>query len=281
MPDFYFAKQDKVLEPKAKGFYYLYCIKKKNLALQEFCSRERGIDKKKVYALAYKHIEAVITKVDPEAFGSKGIETNFENPAWLQEKIKNHHKVIEQAMKYGSVIPLKFLALFQSEKELKNILKKQYRKFQKLLDKLRGKIEIGVKVYLINKQELAIAIKQEDKELIEMNKKRLSKPIGIQYFLEKKIQEKLLDKIDEQIDRSIKKIVQALSFFSVEKPVINKSLPGQFTDENKELVINVSFLLSKEGLEEFQRAIKRLYDYYLAKGLYITYNGPWPPYNFV
>ena len=63
--------------------------------------------------------------------------------------------------------------------------------------------------------------------------------------------------------------------------MINKLLPEGLSDKGEEMVLNVSFLISREKLEEFQKVVRRLHDYYFPEGLWVEYTGPWPPFSFV
>lgn len=259
------------------NFYYLYCLKDKT----EKKFSTKGMDRKKVYTLPYRNIEAVITEVGPAEFDPEKIKLKLENLKWAEEKVRNHEAVIEEAMKDSPVIPLKFLTLYKSKTAVTDILKEQYKKFRELLNKLREKAEWGLKVYVVDKENLVGAIKKEDKEIVKMKQELTTKPEGVKYFLEKKMNEKILEKVNKQLDKYTKDIFGAFSPFSVMEPVINKLLPQELIGKGREMIFNVSFLIPKEKFEEFQGTIRRLHDYYFPKGLWIECNGPWPPYSFV
>lgn len=258
-------------------FYYLYCLKDKTK--EKFSSE--GMDKKKVYTLSYKNIEAVVTEVDPVEFEPERIELKMENPKWAEEKIRNHERVIEEAMKDSPVIPLKFLTLYKSKESLLNIFKKQYKQFRILLDKLREKAEWGVKVYVVDKEKVAEEIKKEDEGISEIKKELALKPEGVKYFLEKKLEGKISEKVDAELDKYTKDIFEALAPFSVEKPVVNNLLPPELSNKGKEMILNISYLILNEKVQEFQKTVERLRNYYSPKGLWVEYTGPWPPYSFV
>lgn len=259
-------------------YYYLYCLKEKTGGR---ISLRGGIDNKKVYTLPYKDIEAVITEVSRKEFDPKKIKSKLEDLKWAEEKIRNHEGVIEKAMKDSPVIPLKFLTLYETKESLGNVLEKQYKEFRKLLDRLKDKAEWGLKVYVIDKERLIESLKKEDKEIVKLKAEISSKPEGVKYFLEKKMNEKILEKIDAQLDKHIKDIFEAFAPFSIENPVINKLLPAELTNKGKEMILNVSYLISKEKVGEFQKRVARLHEYYFPKGLWLEYIGPWPPYGFV
>lgn len=264
-------------------FYYLYCLKDRGGEKISLA----GIDKKKVYTIPYQEIEAVVTEVNSAEFDPEKIKSKLEEDLkWTEEKVRNHQLVIEEAMKagtheVGAVIPLKFLTLYKSKESLHNTLKKQYKKFRALLDKLRGKAEWGLKIYVVDKEKLADAIKKEDEEIVKMKEELTSKPEGVKYFLEKQLNEKIAEKVDAQLDKYIKDIFEVLSPFSVEEPVINKLLPQELSNKGREMILNVSYLVPVEKVGEFQKTVQRLYDFYFPKGLWLEYTGPWPSYSFV
>lgn len=258
-------------------FCYLYCLADK--AKEKFSSK--GINKKKVYTLPYKDITAVVTEVDSQEFDPKKVKTKLEDSAWTEEKVRNHESVIREAMEGGPVIPLKFLTLYKSKIKIENLLKKQYRQFRNLLDKLKGKTEWGLKVYVVDKENLVEAIKKEDEEIIKMKVELSEKPEGVKYFLEKKMQERISEKISAQLDKYLKDIFEIFLPFSTEKPVINKLFPVGLADEGKEMILNVSYLVPDEKTGEFQRTVRKTDEFYYPKGLWLEFSGPWPPYNFV
>lgn len=260
------------------NFYYLYCLK--NKTQKKFSLK--GIDKREVYVLPYRDIEAVVTEVSRMEFDPKKVKSRLERDLrWTEEKIRNHETVVKEAMKDGSVIPLKFLTIYKSKTGITSILKKSYKKFRGLLDKLKRKTEWGVKVYIIDKEKLIEAIKQDDEELIKMKEELISTPEGARYFLEKKIDKRISEKIDEKLDKYTKDIFELLSSFSSEKPAINKLLSKEFTDKKGDVILSVSYLVSEERLKDFQKAVERLHKFYHPNGLWIEYSGPWAPYSFV
>ena len=258
-------------------FYYLYCLTDKGKDKFSF----KGIDKKKVYTLSHKDIKAVITEVDSREFNPKKIKTKLEDPVWAEEKVRNNESVIREAMEGGAVIPLKFLTLYKSKAKIENILKKQFGEFRQLLNKLKGKTEWGLKVYAVNKENLAEAIKKEDDEILKLKTEISEKPEGVKYFLEKKMQGRISEKLNAQLDKYLKDIFEIFLPFSMEKPVINKLLPEGLGDKGREMILNVSYLIPNEKAGEFQGTVRRIHEFYSPKGLWLEYTGPWPPYSFV
>jgi len=66
-------------------------------------------------------------------------------------------------------------------------------------------------------------------------------------------------------------------FIEILNKIAVSSKQGKLFSER--LAFNSSFLVDRDKIEEFSKAIEKLIDKY--KSLKIKYTGPWPPYNFV
>lgn len=256
------------------GFFYLYCIKDKTA--KRF-SLMKGMDDKRVYTISYEEIEAVVTEVSPTAFDAKEIEVKMGDNKWVEEKIRNHEFVIEEAMREGgTAIPLKFLTLYKTEESLIGALKNHYPEFQELLEKLKNKAEWGVKIYVANEKRLIEAIKKDDAEIKKLNDEIASAPPGVKYFLTKALNGKILKKIDERMEKYAEEIFKIFYSFSAQEPV-----PNRFWEGDKKMIWSNSYLIPREKTEKFKRMAGEVSLNYSSKGLALGCTGPWPPYNFV
>ena len=126
-----------------KGLY-LYCIREK----ADAGFSVKGIDGARILTLPYQDLQAVISGVSLEKFGSKEIHKKAEEDInWIKEKAQIHEEVIEEAMAEGSVIPMQFGVVFKNIRSLKQKLANYYEQFKKSLKKLAGKQEWGVRVF--------------------------------------------------------------------------------------------------------------------------------------
>lgn len=259
---------------------YLYCLRKKTPALVKAV---KTIDEGEAYTVLYKELEAVVSPVDLKEFGSEEIQKKAqEDVNWIKEKAQIHEHVIEKAMGVGEkiipVIPMKFGTIFKTKGNLDRMMGKYYSKFKVNIEKLKGKQEWGVKVYLdeevFEKQlEKSEAVRKKQKEITSL-------PKGMDFFAKKQIEEV----IKKEKNRKLEKIVQQV-FTSLQKPAVKanqgKNLDKAITGKKEPMVLNVNLLIRKEKVAEFQKEVKGLKTKYQNQGLIIQESGPWPPYNFV
>lgn len=182
---------------------YLYCVRKRINTPFPFSTK--GIDETlEVFTLPYQELEAVVSKISLEDFDSEAIQTKAqEDLKWIKEKAVIHEKVIEEAMRKDeeilSLIPMKFGTIFKEEKALKETLHKHYEQFTATLEKLEGKQEWGVKIYLTDKEKFEQVIKEKSAVIREKEKEIASLPEGMAYFMEGELKELLTKEKDREI----------------------------------------------------------------------------------
>lgn len=263
-----------------KGFY-LYCFREKNPAL---IKAVRTIDKGEASTLPYEKLEAVVSEVDLEKFSSNEIRRKAqEDVHWIKGKAQIHEHVIERAMVVGGrivpVVPMKFGTIFKTKKNLKQVLKKNYSKFKKLLEKLEDKQEWGVKVYL-DEEVFEKQLEKKSKTILKKKKEIDSLPKGADFFVKKQAEEiierekiRRLGKVTEKIFADLKKLAV--------KANQGKNLDRALTGRKEPMVLNANLLIKEEKAGKFQKEVNELKAKYKNLGLIIQESGPWPPYNFV
>ncbi|MFA5820170.1 MAG: GvpL/GvpF family gas vesicle protein, partial [Bacteroidales bacterium] len=118
---------------------YVYCIKEKTKEHPTFSLK--GIDGKgEVFTLTYRELEAIVSKVSLEEFGSGEIQKKSqEDLGWIKEKAVAHEKVIEEAMRNKdnvlSVIPMRFGTIFKEKTSLEEALNKDYAKIKEVFER--------------------------------------------------------------------------------------------------------------------------------------------------
>ena len=263
----------------AKGFY-LYCIREKGNC--NFSAE--GIDGGKIFATPYQNLEAIVSEVSLEEFGSEEIQRKAqEDLKWIKEKAQLHEQAVEEAMKKGneilSIIPMKFGTIFKTKEKLAETLKKYYSKFKKTLENLVGKQEWAVKVYL-NRKVFEEEIKKVSKVVQEKEREIAQLPEGVAYFMQKQIDEAASKEVDRALQNYTENFFETLKKYA-EAGTKGKILEKELTGKSLLMVLNAIFLVLEEKLENFIREINKLSKDYKPKGFDFEYSGPWPPYNFV
>jgi len=262
-----------------KGLY-LYCIREK----ADAGFSVKGIDGARILTLPYQDLQAVISGVSLEKFGSKEIHKKAEEDVnWIKEKAQIHEEVIEQAMGKGnsqlvSVIPMQFGVVFKNIRSLKQKLANYYEQFKKSLKKLAGKQEWGVKVYL-KENIFRKTIEEKNEQVLAKKKEIESMPKGMAFFAQKQIDKVVGQEKDKELGRITEEIFENLGQLAFSK---NKSklLEKDFTGMTEEMILNAFYLIEESKLASFQKKVGELKEQYNSLGFEVEVTGPWPSYHF-
>jgi len=262
-----------------KGLY-LYCIRAKN----GFKFSTKGIDGSEIFTISYQDLEAVVSEVSLEEFGSEEIQKKAqEDVNWIKEKAQIHEEVIEQAMGKGnsqlvSVIPMQFGVIFKTKEKLEETLGNRYEELKKSLENLKGKQEWGVKVYL-KENIFRKTIEEKNEQVLAKKKEIESMPKGMAFFAQKQIDEVVGQEKDKELDRITEEIFENLGQLAFSK---NKSklLEKDFTGMTEKMILNAFYLIEESKLDSFQKKVEELKEQYNSLGFGVEVAGPWPSYHF-
>ncbi len=275
-----------------KGFY-LYCIRAKTDS--KFSTI--GIDGGKIFPISYQDLEAVVSEVSLEEFGSEEIQKRAqEDLGWIKSKALIHQNVIQEAMELKdlpyplqedplknknlkTVIPMKFGTIFKTKEKLEETFKKYYSQFKENLKNLAGKQEWSVKAYL-NRKAFEKEIKGVSPVVQEKEKEIAHLPEGVAYFMQKQIDEVASKEADKVLQDYGENFFEILKKYA-ETGTKGKILAKELTERSLPMVLNMIFLVSEEKLENFVKEIDKLKEEYKPKGFNFEYSGPWPPFNFI
>lgn len=157
-----------------------------------------------------------------------------------EENVAKHKEVSLEVLKNHAVLPVAFGMIFKSRGVLVSTMRKVYALLRRSLRIIDNKIELGVKaIFPSDERELKKILKGKTVEEFKLD-----------------CEHDFTEKLNEIADKSYK---------------------GKLFSER--LVLNMSFLVDKDKINEFSESLEKLENKYT--GLKVKYTGPWPPYNFV
>ncbi len=266
----------------SKNLIYLYCIREKT---EKHFFSTKGIDgRADVFILPFHELEAVVSKVSAGEFGSEEVQKKAqEDLKWIKEKGVAHERVIEEAMrkddKLLSLIPMRFGAIFEERAGLEEILNNDYSKIKEVLERIRGKQEWSVKVYLKDRGKFEHAIKEANEAIKAKEKEIAVLEEGMAFFME----EELKGVVSKEADRELSIIAEGL-FKNLGKRAVDSSkgriLEKELTGKREPMVLNAAYLIPEDKVKNFKEEAETLNQEIQMKGFYLEYSGPWPAFNF-
>ena len=233
---------------------YVYCIIPTEEA-KNFGPIGIGTDPTEVSTVTYRDIAAVVSPTPIEVHDP------------TRENVLAHERVNEAVMKDYTVIPMSFGTVFKTEQDIIELLKTAYDAFRDVLDKMRNKLEFGLKI-LWEPEQVIKVIEKED-ESLRLLRQEISSQQGSTYFARMQYGRLVDSMLEERSEQTATEILGALKGVAsrVNKPIGDK------------MILNAAFLVSRDREEEFDAKVKQIGATH--EHLNFKYTGPWPPYNFV
>lgn len=234
---------------------YLYGITADDGGAVHFAGGVAGAD---VETIAEGRVAAVVSRV-----GQGRLRPQRANLA-------AHHRVLTDLARQRPVLPVVFGTITAGEDELRSVLRQNHDTLAASLERLRGKVEMGLKVYwdLPNVFDYFVASYQE----LESMRNRLFRP-GRTPTVEEKIAlgELFVSLLQQARQRHTRRVQEALVPCCDEIRVVDAG--------EEKMIMKLACLLEEGRQQQWEEGVReaaRLFDDHYR----FDYSGPWPPYNF-
>ena len=221
-----------------------------------------------VYTLCYRDLAAIISDSPVTKYPVS------------RENTLAHQGVMEKAMKYYTILPVKFGTIAKTkngippeENTRERVLKGRYEELQGLLEAMNNKVELGVKALWTDMKLIFGEIVDENKEIKRLRNWIAKRPTSQIRDAKIKLGEMVQSALEKKKNREEKVILGALKKISVDHRT-NRV----FGDK---MILNAAFLVEADRKEkEFDNLINKLSTEYEGR-IKFKYVGPSPPCNFV
>jgi hypothetical protein len=229
---------------------YIYCIIA-NPKEKDF--KTLGIGKRgdRVHTISYDGLGAVVSR-----------SPCFKYQA-LRENLMPHELVVEEAMLEFTTLPVRFCTVAKSEEE---VIEKGLKRFEtdlkNLIEKMRDKVELGLRAMWINMDQIFAEI-AETPEIKSL--KRSARPNLME----------IGGRVQELLSLKKEKEVEAL-LANFKALAIDYKLNSTYGDP---WLCNAAFLLEKTKEKDFDEIVNKIHEQYKDR-INLKYVGPLAPYNF-
>jgi hypothetical protein len=218
---------------------------------------------------------ALIRDVGIEEFGEDALKERVKDPQWLEQHIWQHARVLEAAMRFGTVIPMRFLTVFRSEERLGKSLLALEETLRELCAKLQDKEEWGVKAFS-DPQCIQAAVEAQFDRARQLKAQLAGKPSGTAYLIRKQFEELVRRESGLRLAVHLESICGRVS--SAAHDV--KFNPAAKESPDRQMVLNAALLVSKSSIGSLVNEVNLLRQEYLPRGFEFELVGPFPPYSF-
>jgi hypothetical protein len=211
----------------------------------------------------------VVADAPLERYGEKPIEEGLRDLAWVTPVAVAHEAVVEHLAKSGTVLPMKLLTLFRSDARALAHVAGQRARIDRLLQRLQGREEWGLRVLL---DEVAALRRARD----QAQSVGGGAP-GATFLLRKKKEQDAAREVLEHARDRADQLFELLSG-KADEARRRPPPPGEI---GKRVLLEAAFLLPKRKLKSFQSAVRASAKELAGRDYQLTLTGPWPAYTFV
>ena len=237
---------------------YVYCIIK-SADERDFGPIGIGEGGNRVYTVHHGDLAAVVSDTPIRIYDP------------TRENVLAHELVNETVMREYTVIPMSFGTIFRTKDDIIELLKSTYRAFDDVLEKMRDKIEFGLKV-LWDRERVISRLEEADEEISRLKEEITSNAQSSTYFARMQLGRLVEAAMEEASNRYVVHVHDQLKDVSVASRS-NKVIGDR-------MIMNAAYLVERSREQDFDEAVKALSRKY-EDVLSFKYTGPWPPYNFV
>ncbi|WP_328377192.1 GvpL/GvpF family gas vesicle protein [Streptomyces sp. NBC_00440] len=236
--------------------------------------------------LAVGPLRAVVQDVPAEAFSEAALRERLTDPAELERCARTHHDVVTAAATGGPTVPLPLATLYLGDERAAAALGAEQERFRAALDRIAGRAEWAVKVYLTqpgtgngngngapgNGAAPSETLPPDAPSGTGQGAGRayLNRLRGARQQREQ-CQERALAAA-EQVDSAVRELAAG--------SVRRRPHGPEATGQGRTQVMNAAYLIAEERGGQLARTVGRLRSTPGFDGIEIEVSGPWAPYSF-
>jgi hypothetical protein len=222
--------------------------------------RARGIGKKQVRLVRADGLGALTSDVPPG-----DLEAG-------REELLAHSRVLERAVKQGTVLPMRFGVVMPNESAVREELLDPHRdQLEAQLEEMDGKIEVNVKA-MYEERALLTEVVSEHPEIAELREAIKGQPADATHFERIRLGELVAQAVNSKREADADAILERLARHVVAVEV------GDPVHER--MALNASFLIDRSAQKAFDAELDRIAAEQ-AERMRFKYTGPLAPHSFV
>jgi len=189
-----------------------------------------------------------------------------------REELMAHSRVLEQAIRRGVVLPMRFGVVMPTESSVRRDLLDAHREeLERQLDEMDGKVEVNIKG-LYEEESVLREVLEQNPEIAELRDSLQGKPEDATYYERIRLGELVAELMGEKRAADQQRVVDRLGEHAL---AVQEGEPM-----HERMAANASFLVDQARIADFDRAVDELGSEE-AQRIRFRYTGPLPPHSFV
>ncbi|MET9828083.1 GvpL/GvpF family gas vesicle protein [Streptomyces sp. NPDC006385] len=226
--------------------------------------------------LTHRGLVAVVSTVPEADFAEEPLRAHLEDLDWLTATARAHQQVIDALTVVTTPLPLRLATVFRDDSGVRSMMEAREEDFRRVLDRLEGRVEWGVKVYA----DMRPAESEESVEPAASAEGSTTeaKPMsGRDYLRRRRTQTRAREDVWQNAAAFAGRLHETLSAFA-EDSRLHAPQSAALSGAAGQNMLNAAYLVPRSDSEEFVELVDREKDD--APGIRVELTGPWAAYSF-
>ncbi|MEV5608713.1 GvpL/GvpF family gas vesicle protein [Streptomyces sp. NPDC052225] len=217
--------------------------------------------------LEHRGLVAIVGSVPERDFAEVPLRAHLEDLDWLTETARAHQHVVGALTTVTSPLPLRLATVFRDDSGVRAMLEQEEDRFRAGLDRLEGRVEWGVKVYV---EEAAQAPPAQEPPAPAASS-------GRDYLRRRRAERTARDDTWQRAERFAQELHDDLARHAAATRIHPPQNP-ELSRTSGRNVLNAAYLVERSTSEEFMERVDATKD--REPGLRVELTGPWAGYSF-
>jgi hypothetical protein len=233
--------------------WYAYCISEKQ-AFPELARHRKPVPMESVHGVSGNQVFLYPAS-------DLAIVVSEHNPSETlsQKSGVDHARVIADCFQHSTVLPFRFGTIFHDDESLRKSIRSNQRQFLSNIDKLRGKTEMHLKIFV------------DDCCTRENARYQSTETVGREYLTN------LRETASRQRERQTRARAVSFQMHRLFLP-LDEEVSCRLTESGK-MVLDIAHLIERKYVERYQNKFATTSA--MMRDCHLQLSGPWPPYHFV
>lgn len=269
---------------------YLYCVVESGTDANQMLTDRRVpglIEDEPLFPIEVAGLVAVVSRVPAATFDEAPLNALLADLERLTPFAVRHEEAIRSLLPVApSLVPMAFGGVYRGPERVAHFLREQAAELHRLLDRLRGRQEWGLKVFRDPARALAAA-EAASAELQRLLEEATKASPGRAYLLTRqrdRLRATEAERLTAQALDDIRNRLLARSVAVHQEAIVAPAPPVASPTPGGPsglLVFRAAFLVEAATVPDFQADVAELSRSYAPWGLQVEVNGPWAPYSFI
>ncbi|WP_369213079.1 GvpL/GvpF family gas vesicle protein [Streptomyces flavofungini] len=222
--------------------------------------------------LTHEGLVALVGPVPERDFAEEPLRAHLEDLDWLSETARAHQRVIGALTSVTCPLPLRLATVFRDDSGVRTMLEEGAARFWRVLDRIDGCVEWGVKVHL------ASADPSEQRTSASASAEAQKPLSGRDYLRRRREQRTAQDEGWKRAEVFAQRLHEDLARHADDSR-LHAPQNASLSNTPGRNILNAAYLVPRAHSEEFVELVDRTKDADTT-GLTVELTGPWAAYSF-